>query len=382
MDRDFEIEIQNQSEITPTYGQLPQNYLSFGELEKDDVHIYIKQDVYKALEELASSDTDKELGSIILGEFFQELGTTYVIISAYIEAKYTDATASTLTFTHETWEYVHSQHSANYRDQKIVGWQHTHPNYGIFLSNYDMFIQENFFNLPFQVAYVIDPIQNLRGFFQWKNGKIEKLSGYCVYDDTGTPIKIEQIKVKKDVPSPTKMPTIGIVLLMLLLFTTFFLSIFSFSLTNKYTVQAENQAMLLAKLADQESVLEQKDQVIEDQSYTISSLQTILTEETSHNTVATTATDLLALLESNHFALQNKNELVSALKAFLENKPENCNVTFRSYTVIAGDTLLNICTANDLDYSANKRIILAINGIINANQIYVGQTILLPVNTE
>ena len=105
---------------------------------------------------------------MLLGNYSRELGKTNVIISDYIEAKYTDASASTLTFTHDTWEYIHAEHERLYADKKIIGWQHTHPNYGIFLSNYDMFIQENFFNLPFQVAYVIDPIQNLRGFFQWK----------------------------------------------------------------------------------------------------------------------------------------------------------------------------------------------------------------------
>ena len=64
-----------------------------------------------------------------------------------------------------------------------MGWQHTHPGYGVFLSGYDLFIQKNFFNLPFQVAYVIDPIENTRGFFQWKNEKIKKLGGYYIYDD-------------------------------------------------------------------------------------------------------------------------------------------------------------------------------------------------------
>lgn len=33
-------------------------------------------------------------------------------------------------------------------------------------------------------------------FFQWKNGKIEKLKGYYVYDDIGKQIKIEQVKSK------------------------------------------------------------------------------------------------------------------------------------------------------------------------------------------
>lgn len=173
MDKDFEIELQEDSSDDSANIQLPMNFLAFGEIENDDVKVYIKQDVYKALEKLSASDTSKELGSIIIGDYSNELGKTHVVISEYIEAKYTDASASTLTFTHETWDYVHAEHERRYPNKRIIGWQHTHPNYGIFLSNYDLFIQENFFNLPFQIAYVIDPIQNLWGFFQWKNGKIE-----------------------------------------------------------------------------------------------------------------------------------------------------------------------------------------------------------------
>jgi proteasome lid subunit RPN8/RPN11 len=183
LDKDFEIEIQDENVEDAPRVQLPMNFRTFGEIENDDVKVFIKQDVYIALEKLAASDTSKELGSIILGTCCLRQGRTHVIISEYVEAKYTDASASRLTFTHETWDYIHNVHETRYPDQKIVGWQHTHPGFGVFLSNYDMFIHENFFNLPFQVAYVIDPIKNHRGFFQWKKGRVEKLKGYYIYDD-------------------------------------------------------------------------------------------------------------------------------------------------------------------------------------------------------
>lgn len=65
-----------------------------------------------------------------------------------------------------------------------------------------------------------------------------------------------------------------------------------------------------------------------------------------------------------------------------ENKPGQAAVTFKAYTVVAGDNLWKICAAHDLDYGANYKIILAMNGIQDANQIYVGQTILLPIVNE
>lgn len=396
MDKDFEIEIQNENVDEAPSVQLPMNFLTFGEIENDDVKVYIKQDVYKALEKLAASDTTKELGSIILGEYCQEHGKTHVIISQYIEAKYTDASASTLTFTHETWDYVHTEHERRYPDKKIIGWQHTHPNYGIFLSNYDMFIQENFFNLPFQVAYVIDPIQNLRGFFQWKNGRIEKLKGYYIYDDVGKPIKIEQSKVKKEETAPAKTSKAASILIALLCVATLFLSYFAISLNNKYEKQLEKQEEILADISSQqEEIKNQKDEiegqkteigkqneVIQNQADAIAKLQELLANGVLDGTGQTTAADLLEMMENHELTLQNQDELIGELKALLEKQPEENVVTFKAYTVVAGDSLSKICAANNLDYASNYKIILAINGIKDANQIYVGQTILLPVGAD
>lgn len=396
MDKDFEIEIQDENVEAAPSVQLPMNFLTFGEIENDDVKVYIKQDVYKALEKLAASDTTKELGSIILGEYCQEHGKTHVIISQYIEAKYTDASASTLTFTHETWDYVHAEHEKRYPDKKIIGWQHTHPNYGIFLSNYDMFIQENFFNLPFQVAYVIDPIQNLRGFFQWKNGRIEKLKGYYIYDDVGKPIKIEQSKVKKEETAPAKTSKAASILIALLCVATLFLSFFAISLNNKYEKQLEKQEEILADISSQqEEIKNQKDEiegqkteigkqneVIQNQADAIAKLQELLANGVLDSTGQTTAADLLEMLENHELTLQNQDELIGELKALLEKQPEENVVTFKAYTVVAGDSLSKICAANNLDYASNYKIILAINGIKDANQIYVGQTILLPVGAD
>ncbi len=393
MDKDFEIEIQDENIEEATGAQLPMNFLTFGEIENDDVKVYIKQDVYKALEKLASSDTSKELGSIILGEYCHVHGKTHVIISQYIEAKYTDASASTLTFTHETWDYVHTEHERRYSDKKIIGWQHTHPNYGIFLSNYDMFIQENFFNLPFQVAYVIDPIQNLRGFFQWKNGRIEKLKGYYIYDDVGKPIKIEQIKVKKEDAAPAKVSKVSSVIIALLCAATIFLSFFAISLNNKYERQLAKQEEILGEItSQQEAIVSQKGEIegqkaeidkqnalIQTQADAITKLQELLANGVLDSTGQTTAADLIAMLENHELTLQNQDELIKELKALLDKKSTESVVTFKAYTVVAGDSLSKICEANNLDYASNAKIILAINGIKNANQIYVGQTILLPI---
>ncbi len=350
------------------------NFLAFGEIEPDDVKVYIKQDVYQALEKYALVDVEHERGTILLGNYCEDLGKIHVIISNYIEARYTDASASTLTFTHETWDYVYKEQGAKYPDKKIVGWQHTHPSYGIFLSNYDLFIQENFFNLPFQIAYVIDPVQSIRGFFQWKNDKIEKLKGYYIYDDIGKPIKIAQVKNKKEEVFSVKMSKITSILLGALCLSTIALSFFTFSLNQKYDQQLKKQESIIGELAAQGDI-------IENQSNEIVTLQEQLVNIILDSSGQTTAADLIEMLENHEITLQNQEKVLSELKAFVESEDVTPDeVRFVTYTVAEGNTLAKICETQGIDYAANIRIILEMNSIKDANLIYAGQIIMLPVS--
>jgi proteasome lid subunit RPN8/RPN11 len=82
-----------------------------------------------------------------------------------------------VTFTQDTWEHIYKIKDKEYPDDKIVGWYHSHPGFGVFLSEHDLFIQENFFSSPQQIAWVYDPHTDEEGCFGWVNGRIDKLSG-------------------------------------------------------------------------------------------------------------------------------------------------------------------------------------------------------------
>ena len=65
----------------------------------------------------------------------------------------------------------------------MVGWYHTHPDWGVFLSGMDMFICDNFFNKKLDVAYVIDPCRGDRGMFQWTGDarhRVRRTGGFFV----------------------------------------------------------------------------------------------------------------------------------------------------------------------------------------------------------
>lgn len=177
---------------------LPQNIRPFGEQVEENKNIYILQKTYKDIHKFTQNKTTNESGGMLIGYVIEEFGKTNIVINGFVEAKHCEATPTTLKFTHETWDYVHLEMDKKYPGGKIVGWIHTHPDFGIFLSEYDKFIHENFFNEEYQIAYVVDPIQNIEGFYFWINGKIERCKGFYVYDKTGVKINIDSDKEQAD----------------------------------------------------------------------------------------------------------------------------------------------------------------------------------------
>ena len=72
-----------------------------------------------------------------------------------------------------------------YPDKLVLGWYHTHPAYGVFLSEHDMFIHRNFFAEPHHVAVVIDPQQVRRdqvGVLVWDGGDVSNGYHLIVYE--------------------------------------------------------------------------------------------------------------------------------------------------------------------------------------------------------
>jgi len=117
--------------------------------------------VMASIEDHAYSNLTAEVGGMLMGTVAK--GKTEIV--GAIPALAASAEQVTLTFTHAVWEEILSLAATEYPDHSIVGWYHTHPTFGIFLSEYDLFIQENFFGAPGHLALVIDPVQGLYGWF-------------------------------------------------------------------------------------------------------------------------------------------------------------------------------------------------------------------------
>ena len=128
----------------------------------------------------ASADTNVEICGVLVGKWAKDEKGPFLGISASIRGEAAAKKFAEVTFTHDTWAAINAEMDSKYADRSIVGWYHTHPDFGIFLSERDRFIQENFFSAPGQVALVVDPLRKIEGLFVWMAGKPQLAPHYWV----------------------------------------------------------------------------------------------------------------------------------------------------------------------------------------------------------
>jgi proteasome lid subunit RPN8/RPN11 len=118
----------------------------------------------------ACADLMHEVGGILIGSHDDAESRATAIIPNVPG----QSTRTSVTFTHDVWQNVFEQLDLMEDGSVILGWYHSHPGYGIFLSEDDQFIHRNFFPAPFHVAIVVDPIEGTIGTFAWHEDTITR----------------------------------------------------------------------------------------------------------------------------------------------------------------------------------------------------------------
>ncbi len=112
---------------------------------------------------------DREVGGVLLGPPAED---GPVRVTAAIAALEAESREASVTFTHDSWTAIYGRMEREHPGLDIVGWYHSHPGFGIFLSDLDLFIHRSFFADPRQVAHVVDPRRGTEGLFGWVDGEV------------------------------------------------------------------------------------------------------------------------------------------------------------------------------------------------------------------
>jgi proteasome lid subunit RPN8/RPN11 len=134
--------------------------------------VLMEAEVLRKIRQHARTSMKAEVCGVLIGNTENERMTVEASIAGINAAQ----GGAHVTFTQDTWEHIYKIKDKEFPDHKIVGWYHSHPGFGVFLSEHDLFIQQNFFSNPQQVAWVFDPHTDEEGCFGWIGGNIEKLS--------------------------------------------------------------------------------------------------------------------------------------------------------------------------------------------------------------
>jgi hypothetical protein len=94
----------------------------------NDLPVFFPGRVLDEVTQIYRERHDTETGGVLVGCLHRNLdGQLFLEVTAQVPALHTDASATHLTFTAETWKAVRAAITLRNREELWVGWWHTHP---------------------------------------------------------------------------------------------------------------------------------------------------------------------------------------------------------------------------------------------------------------
>jgi proteasome lid subunit RPN8/RPN11 len=136
------------------------------------VSVFVSSSVLNQLSEHSRIDLENEVGGGLVGRWHIDARTEeqFVLVEGVLPAHFTRQGSAFLTFTQDTLVTMNEELEQRFPERQLVGWYHTHPRMGVFLSHYDLWLHDHFFPEPWQVALVIEPHSSVGGFFIRQEG--------------------------------------------------------------------------------------------------------------------------------------------------------------------------------------------------------------------
>ncbi|GEM_PF-3490229 len=154
-----------------------------GDAARDACPLYVALEALQEAVHYARLHPDREVGGFLIGGRFAGNGPETLWIDRFLEARHLKSGPASARFTHATfedaWRRIEALDPGAFTP-RILGWFHTHPGFGAFLSEADRFIHRRFFDLPFLVALVVDPVREELLFFRWREGEIRSTGFFLV----------------------------------------------------------------------------------------------------------------------------------------------------------------------------------------------------------
>lgn len=165
--------------------------------------VQVDSEILRRIRQHARSSMNAEICGILIGSKKDDA----VVVEACIPGEKAAQGGAHVTFTQDTWAHIYKVKDKDYPDKNIVGWYHSHPGFGVFLSDHDLFIHENFFSARHQVAWVYDPHSDEEGCFGWENGTTRRLKQITVFAQPKDDVDVIRREPLPTITAPAKRDT-------------------------------------------------------------------------------------------------------------------------------------------------------------------------------
>jgi proteasome lid subunit RPN8/RPN11 len=156
--------------VEPSYRNLE---FLYRQLSVKQMSVFVQQEAVDQLTHHLSVDPYNETGGVLVGHGYlcPQKRIHYTEIVGSIPASHTIGNRVHFQFTPECWQGILRIQKQDFSNTTIVGWYHSHPGHGIFLSGTDLNTQRLSFKQIWQIAVVYDSLRPEIGFFYGADGQ-------------------------------------------------------------------------------------------------------------------------------------------------------------------------------------------------------------------
>ena len=163
-----------------------------GATHDESLLVFLEQECVEKMQAHARQEILREQAGILYGQaYLDEKRRHYLAVTSSFAVD-TQADSVHFKFHHASWEQVWSKIEPG---ANVVGWYHTHPDMGVFLSQTDLRTQQLYFQAPWQIAIVIDPVSRETGVFCGiKGSKVQE--NQCLLYTHRDVLKLQETKAR------------------------------------------------------------------------------------------------------------------------------------------------------------------------------------------
>lgn len=352
----------------------PTNVRQMGAVD-DGLRIYMEDYVHTYLYQYARSSVNGEKLAVLMGKNIVIDGMNTVFISGVIQARFTEKLKGTETITSQSWKYISEDMEKYFSGLNIVGWMHSRPSFGAFVTSRDEAYHKKVFGAGTQVFFVVDPTDRLDRFYVLNEAgsALRPVKGYFVYYEKN--VQMQEYMLANSLVQPKNT---GV-------------DIEDEENENSHIdAAAKIRQVLMSKNADKVKKVRFKYAAFTCVSAVMclicilmsmslaSSVSRLDRLENEVVTVKQTVEEQRQETQALAKDVSNYSPVITVMAA--ENKTQNEEKegeSERIYTIKEGDTLAEICR---LFYGDDSRLeeIIELNNIKNPDVIYYGTKLILP----